>query len=102
VCLGFPNPISTHTYNSPVFLPGYTTLLPLPVQFRLFPQFKLQVLTQPQWSPASPAQLFLLVDGELLCSQEGGLKELPALFCTHAIKDCFPGDRTQQWDQQET
>ena len=30
-------------------------------------------------------------------SQKGVLKELPALFCTHALKDSFPGDPTQQF-----
>ena len=85
--------------SSPVFLPGYATLLPLSVHFPLFPQFQLQVLTKLQWLPASPAQL-LLGDGELLRSQKGVLKELPALFCTHALKDRFPEDPIQPFLEQ--
>ena len=33
-------------------------------------------------------------------SQKGVLKELPALFFTHALKDSFPGDPTQQFLEQ--
>ena len=83
-----------------MLLPGYTTLLPLSVHFPLFSQFKLQVLAQPQWSPASPARLLLLGDGEPLYLQKGALEELPALFCTHAFKGSFPGDPTQQFLKQ--
>jgi len=50
--------------------------------------------------PASPAHLLLLGDGEPLNFQKGILKELPALFCTHALKDGFPGDPTQQFLEQ--
>ena len=78
-------------------LPGYTTLLPPSMHFPLFSQFELQVLALPRRSPASPAELLLLGDGEPLHSQKGVLKELPALFCTHALKDSFPGDPTQQF-----
>src|SRR5699024_10306757 len=74
-----------------------TALLPLSVHFPLFPQFKLQVLAQPQWSPASPSRLLLLGDGEPLRSQKGVLKELPALFCTNVLQDSFPRDPTQQF-----
>jgi len=35
-----------------------------------------------------------------LHSQKGVLKELPALFCTHALKDSFPGVPTQQFLEQ--
>ena len=85
--------------NSPVFLPDYTTLFPLSVHFPLFPQFKLQVLAQPCQLPA-PALLLLLVDGELLRSQNSVLKELPALLWSYALKDSFPGDPTQQFLEQ--
>ena len=33
-------------------------------------------------------------------SQKGVLKKSPALFCTHALKDSFPGDPTQQFLEQ--
>ena len=97
--LGFPHLISTHADNVPVFFPSYTTLLPLPVRFPLFHQFKLQVLAQPCQLPA-PALLLLLVDGELLRSQNSVLKELPALLWSYALKDSFPGDPTQQFLEQ--
>ena len=35
-----------------------------------------------------------------MCSQKGVLKELPALFCAHALKDMFPGDPPQQFFEQ--
>ena len=35
-----------------------------------------------------------------MSSQKDVLKELPALFCTHALKDSFPGDPTQQFLEQ--
>jgi len=35
-----------------------------------------------------------------LCSQKCILKELPALFCAHALKDRYPGDPTQQFLEQ--
>ena len=34
--LGFPKPISTHMDNSPVFLPGHTTVFPPSIHFPLF------------------------------------------------------------------
>lgn len=39
-------------------------------------------------------------DGEPLDFQKGVLKELRVLFCTHALKDSFPGDLTQQFLEQ--
>jgi len=86
--------------SSPAFPSAYTTLLPLSVHYPLFSQFKLQELAQPRWSPASPARLLLLGDEELLRSQEGVLKKLPAFFCAHAIKDSFLGDPTQKFLEQ--
>ena len=97
LCLGFSDLISTHVDNIPIFFPGYTTLLPLPVPFPLFPQFKLQVLAHTCQSPTSSAQFLLPGDGKLLHSQKGVFKELPALFCAHTVKDSFPGDPTQQF-----
>jgi len=38
-----------------------------------------------------PAQLLLLRDGEPSCSQKGILKELPALFCAHALRTVSQG-----------
>ena len=35
-----------------------------------------------------------------MCSQKGVLQELPALFCTHALKDRFPADPIQQFLEQ--
>ena len=58
--LGFPNPISTYTDNNLVFLPGYTTLLPLSVHIPLFLQVKLQVLAQPRQWPTYSGQLLLI------------------------------------------
>ena len=39
-------------------------------------------------------------DEEPLRSQKGVHKMLPALFCTHALKDSFPGHPTQQFLKQ--
>ena len=39
-------------------------------------------------------------DLEPLSSQKGVLKQLPGLFCAHALKDSFPGDPTQQFLEQ--
>ena len=86
LCLDFLNPISTHVNNVPVFFPGYTIRLPLPVHFPLFPQFKLQVLAQPCQLPISSAQFLLLGDGDLLCLKKGVLKEIPSLFCSYVLK----------------
>ena len=36
-----------------------------------------------------------------MCSQKGVLPELPALFCTRAHKDSFPGDLTRQFLEQQ-
>lgn len=36
-------------------------------------------------------------DGELLCSQKGVLKGLPALFHSYVPKDSFSGDLVQQF-----
>ena len=36
-------------------------------------------------------------NGELLCFQKGIIKVLPALFCSFAPKDHFPGDLIQQF-----
>ena len=36
-----------------------------------------------------------------LALSEGWPKVLPALFCTHALKDTFPGDPTQQFLKQQ-
>ncbi|KAK4810535.1 hypothetical protein QYF61_004498 [Mycteria americana] len=52
LCLSFPDPISTHPGSVPIFFPGYTSLVPLPVHFLLTLYFEQEVLTEPCWSPA--------------------------------------------------
>jgi len=69
----------------PVFFLGYTTLIPLPVHFPLFSQFKLQALAHPCRSSTFSSR-FLLGDGEFLCSQKGVLKELTVLFCPMPLR----------------
>lgn len=68
-----PNSISACLDSIPVFFPGDTYLLLLPVFSLLFPQFDQQVLAKQCQFPASPACFFILRDREHLCSQKGML-----------------------------
>jgi len=69
---------------------GTWTLLPLSVHFLLALQLEQHVLVQLCWSLAFLSWLSTPQDGELYCSAESFLKDLPAVDCCLVLWGLFP------------